>query len=281
MAVISAAAIPFDRLVQAFNDGYTGYQLPVQVDELELRHHIQQYDIDLNLSCVATQADRVTGVGLLAVRDQRGWVGGLGVHPDYRRQGVGRELMHALIEQSRALGLSAIQLEVLEKNDAAHRLYWNIGFADGRKLHVLSYEPSPQLASATAVIASCSVQQALQLHQAYHKLTTPWQRGYESLKKADTSAQAWIIPGSPRPLAYAIGLAFSDTLHLLDLACAPGQEAALGTLIAQLHRQHPEAKGRIVNIADNESGYEILSNAGWQIALSQYEMELPLTVAPH
>src|SRR5690606_1406860 len=113
----------------AFNDGYAGYQLPVQVDELELRHHIQQYDIDLNLSCVTTQADLVTGVGLLAVRDQRGWVGGLGVHPDYRRQGVGRELMHALIEQSRALGLSDIQLDVLEKSDAPHRLYLDIRFA--------------------------------------------------------------------------------------------------------------------------------------------------------
>lgn len=276
MAVVSAAAVSFDQLVQAFNDGYTGYLLPVQVDELELRHHIQQYDIVLNLSCITMQADLVTGVGLLAVRDQRGWVGGLGVHPDYRRQGVGRELMHALIQQSRALGLSAIQLEVLEKNDAARRLYLDIGFADVRKLHVLSYDPSPQPPNATAAIEACSIQQALRLHQAYHRVTTPWQRGYESLKKADISAQAWMIPGPLQPLAYALGLVFSDTLHLLDLACAPGQEAALRTLVAQLHRQHPDAKGRIVNIAENEVGYSVLASLGWRVAISQYEMVLSL-----
>lgn len=276
MAVISAAAIPFDRLVQAFNDGYAGYLLPVQVDELELRHHIQRYDIDLNASCVTTQAGLVTGVGLLAVRNKRGWVGGLGVHPDYRRQGIGRELMHTLIEQGRALGLSTIQLEVLEKNDAAHRLYLNIGFADVRKLHVLTYDPSPQSHSPTAAIESCPIQQALQLHQAYHKVATPWQRGYESLMKSDT-AQAWMIPGPSQPPAYVMGLVFSDTLHLLDLACAPGHEEALKSLIAQLHQQYPEAKGRIVNIAENEPGCSVLTALGWQIALSQYEMALPLT----
>ena len=277
MAVVSAATASFDRLVQAFNDGYTGYLLPVQVDELELRHHIQQYHINLDLSCIAMQDDLITGIGLLAVRNNRGWVGGLGVRPDYRRQGVGRKLMYALIEQGRALGLFAIQLEVLEKNDPAHHLYLDIGFTDVRKLHVLSYDPSPQPTSITAPIESCSIQQAMQLHQVYHKVATPWQRGYDSLKKADT-AQAWMIPGPSQPLAYAIGLVFSDTIHLLDLACAPGQEAALGSLIAQLHQQYPEAKGRIVNVAENEPGYPALSKCGWQIALSQYEMELPLTL---
>jgi ribosomal protein S18 acetylase RimI-like enzyme len=276
VAVVSAAAIPFDRLVQVFNEGYSSYLIPVQVDELELRHHIEHYDIDLNASRITGQNNLITGVGLLAVRGSRGWIGGLGVHPDYRRQGIGRALMQALIEQGRALGLTTIQLEVLEKNAPAHQLYLDMGFVDVRSLHVLDYAPQLMTASESASFEPYPIEQALQLHQMFHTVSAPWQRGYESLKKADTSVQVWIIPGPSQPLAYAVGLVFSNTIHLLDLACAPGQESALTSLIAQLHGKYPEAKGRIVNVAENEPGYPALSTLGWQIALSQHEMVLSL-----
>jgi ribosomal protein S18 acetylase RimI-like enzyme len=275
VAVVSAAAIPFERLVQAFNDAYSGYPLPVHVDNLELRRHIEQHDINLDISLIAMQDDLIAGVGLLAVRSRRGWIGGLGVHPDYRQQGIGRQLMQALIEQSRTLGLATIQLEVLEKNTPAHQLYQTLGFTDVRRLHVLDYTPTSAPASETA-IETYDPSRAILLHQAFHKIPTPWQRSHRSLKRSDASIQAWIIPGPTPPLAYALGYVFSDTIHLLDLSCVPGHKFALTTLIDQLHRQFPEAKGRIVNVAENEPGCEVLMALGWKTALMQHEMILTL-----
>ncbi|MCA5892618.1 ribosomal protein S18-alanine N-acetyltransferase [Isoptericola sp. NEAU-Y5] len=52
----------------------------------------------------------------------------IGVDPHYQRHGVGRELLHALLERSRTLRASAVLLEVRVDNDAALALYEKAGF---------------------------------------------------------------------------------------------------------------------------------------------------------
>ncbi|WP_017325630.1 ribosomal protein S18-alanine N-acetyltransferase [Synechococcus sp. PCC 7336] len=52
----------------------------------------------------------------------------LGVHPDYRRQGVGRQLIETLLQQAIALGLEWATLEVRESNRAALDLYDSLDF---------------------------------------------------------------------------------------------------------------------------------------------------------
>lgn len=52
----------------------------------------------------------------------------LAVHPDHRRQGVGRALLQAVVEETRREGLRRITLEVRKSNEAAQRLYQSLGF---------------------------------------------------------------------------------------------------------------------------------------------------------
>ena len=53
---------------------------------------------------------------------------GMGVHPDYRRQGLGRRLLAACIEKAWAKGLMRIELEARADNHAAIALYERLGF---------------------------------------------------------------------------------------------------------------------------------------------------------
>ena len=46
-----------------------------------------------------------------------------GVHPDWRRQGIGRQLLLSLAELSRAIGARRMTLEVRASNEAAQALY--------------------------------------------------------------------------------------------------------------------------------------------------------------
>ena len=55
-------------------------------------------------------------------------LGNLAVHPDYRRQGVGRALLGGLMYRSRRRGASFITLEVRARNLAAIALYADFGF---------------------------------------------------------------------------------------------------------------------------------------------------------
>jgi len=50
------------------------------------------------------------------------------VHPDYRRQGVGRRLMNGLFREARRMGLRRMTLEVRVSNEGASRLYEQMGF---------------------------------------------------------------------------------------------------------------------------------------------------------
>lgn len=51
------------------------------------------------------------------------------VLPDYRGQGIGRQLLTAVENKARELGCCRITLEVQENNEAARRIYERSGFA--------------------------------------------------------------------------------------------------------------------------------------------------------
>ena len=52
----------------------------------------------------------------------------LGVHPDFRKKGIGRELMRALLEQCRETGATKGLLDVKKSNYPAIALYESLGF---------------------------------------------------------------------------------------------------------------------------------------------------------
>lgn len=54
------------------------------------------------------------------------------VHPDYRRQGVGMELMTVAIEEAREKEATCVTLEVRRSNVGARRLYRKLNFEERR-----------------------------------------------------------------------------------------------------------------------------------------------------
>lgn len=66
--------------------------------------------------------------GMTVVLDE-GSITNIAVRPDLRRQGLGRAVVEALLERSRALGVTDVYLEVRVSNEAAISLYRSLGFA--------------------------------------------------------------------------------------------------------------------------------------------------------
>ncbi len=85
---------------------------------------------ELNNPCarflVALENDTVVGyLGCHHIADE-GFIANVAVHPAHRRQGIGRKLVAAAIEQGHTL--SRLTLEVRESNAAAITLYRSLGF---------------------------------------------------------------------------------------------------------------------------------------------------------
>ena len=77
---------------------------------------------------VARAGDRVVGFAGIWLMVDDAHVTTFGVHPDWRRQGIGRQLLLNVAELSVAIGARRMTLEVRPSNEAAMALYQAFGF---------------------------------------------------------------------------------------------------------------------------------------------------------
>lgn len=77
---------------------------------------------------VAKCEQKIVGYcGMYTVLDE-GYVTNIGVLPDYRRRGIGCELLNALIKYCKDVNISFLSLEVRQSNAAAIKLYKKFEF---------------------------------------------------------------------------------------------------------------------------------------------------------
>lgn len=82
----------------------------------------------LSLWLVAMEQDRLAGyIGSQSVEGEADMMN-VAVHPDFRRQGVGKQLILALIQELKARNVHCLTLEVRASNETAICLYEKLGF---------------------------------------------------------------------------------------------------------------------------------------------------------
>src|SRR5437762_9737006 len=100
-ALSSASSLDFEQLAGLFNEAYSDYFVPISLDGPALALIVELWDIDLDASRVAGDE----AFAFLAVRGERGWIGGMGVVPAARRRGLGEAVMRGAIVEAQARGL--------------------------------------------------------------------------------------------------------------------------------------------------------------------------------
>jgi ribosomal protein S18 acetylase RimI-like enzyme len=166
------------ELTQIFNAGYEGYFAPVVLDETAFRYTSRIWDDDLDESRVALVDGEPVGICKLAVRGERGWIGGIGVAAAQRGKGVGEALLRQVLDAARRRGLREIWLEVLIQNEPAIRLYEKLGFRHVRVLEVWTLEP---LVLQQHKVPAVPAEQAQALVARRRRDREPWQRSDETV----------------------------------------------------------------------------------------------------
>ncbi len=77
---------------------------------------------------VCVSEGRVLAYGGMLIAPDEGQITNVAVHPDARREGLGRAIVDALIEEALERGLEQVSLEVRVSNLAAIALYERAGF---------------------------------------------------------------------------------------------------------------------------------------------------------
>lgn len=130
ISIAPASTLDDEQLAALFTAVYAGYWHPIEIDATGLQRMVATYDLDLDASVVALDDGEPVAVAMLAVRKTEGWVGGMGVLPERRGNGLGERVTRALLESARVRQLSRVRLEVLEQNAPAIAVYRKLGFQD-------------------------------------------------------------------------------------------------------------------------------------------------------
>lgn len=180
VALEPASRFTHAELAEIFNAGYEGYFTPLKLDEAAFRFMVTTFDDDLDASRVLLVDGEPAGICKLAIRADRGWIGGLGVAAAYRDKGLGEALMREVIDVAGTRGLRELWLEVLTPNVPAIALYDKLGFETVRDVEVWTLE---QRVFRQHDVRTTPLEQAQARIARERRQREPWQRADESVAR--------------------------------------------------------------------------------------------------
>jgi GNAT superfamily N-acetyltransferase len=269
LRLVSARSLEPGELVGVFNLGFSDYLVPMVMDEAALADHIACNDIDLACSRAAVDVEPVA-FALAARRGTESWIGGMGVAPAYRRNGLGARTLTAAIDAVAAEGVDTVWLEVLEGNAPALALYERLGFERVRYLEVWSLPPDPQRDAAQHRGVDVDAAHAW---IAGHRLgREPWQRADASIvrmRERGAPLVGMTVRRSGQIAGAAICRPDAETVRVLQIAAVDG--AAARDLILAVAG---ELTLRLANVPSDDLLSGVLRRLGAELTVAQHEMRL-------
>jgi len=86
------------------------------------------------VALIARSGESLAGFGIMKFGDERAHLVLLAVQPPYQRHGIGRRIIHWLVESAATAGVASIHVELRARNAGAYAFYRAIGFAETLRL---------------------------------------------------------------------------------------------------------------------------------------------------
>ena len=271
MTVEPASTLDLTRLRALFNEGFSEYLVPMQLDDVAFRGHVNANDIDLDCSQVATE-DRPAALALIARRGSAGWVGGMGTAPPYRRRGLGERALVAGLDAVRERGCREVWLEVIDGNRAAIALYEKLGFEFVRELVVWSLPARQDDVPGSRPVGPEAAQAWIAVHRESRE---PWQRSDESVARMrgrGAPVRGLMVDRAGEVAAAVLFRDDPDQVPILQIA-GVDDGATADAVLATAGR---ERGLRLSNAPLGEAPGRALERLGARAAVRQHEMRLAL-----
>ncbi|MBN1830700.1 MAG: GNAT family N-acetyltransferase [Deltaproteobacteria bacterium] len=85
---------------------------------------------------IALKGELIVGTIMAGYDGNRGWIYGLGVLPEYQRQGIGSSLLAFVEKKLSALGCRKINLQMMEGDEASERFFAANGYRTERRINM-------------------------------------------------------------------------------------------------------------------------------------------------
>jgi ribosomal protein S18 acetylase RimI-like enzyme len=264
-----------DLLVQALNEClYNGYRFRVVMTQERFQEDARVHHVDLACSVLAFDGDRPVGVSLVARRDRMAWIGGMGIHPKYRSQGLGTKVLARAQNEMREAGVRRVLLEVLVENDVARRCYRRAGFVGLRRYYCFRGTANrvPWRGPACRVVPLRPAA-VLDQYDSLHQAEACWQRDYVSLRERE---EQLLGLAALRRREVVATLLYSESA-ISDVGWHPASaeldRPLHDLLVAAFGPARPFA---IVNVPDDGPLFPVMQQGGYEVYAEQIDMRCDL-----
>nr|MBN1228303.1 GNAT family N-acetyltransferase [Anaerolineae bacterium] len=276
MTIVPASALSVDDLLSVFNAAYASYYYPIYLTRHSFQDLVAKEHVDLDSSVAAIANHRAVGLGLLGMRGSRGWVGGMGVIPDYRRKGIARRMLKTLIDEARMNRLNRLVLEVIVDNVKAIILYKENGFITERELIVLTLSGN-RVATGETLPEGITIRALddLSLEATQQRQPCAWQREIYAGNISDLAGMAAYWQGAGTPVGVCLFSCDGNRGSIYELT---GDNTDIGMgLLNNLLDTYPQSGFTYLNVDEKDPLLHELYRAGFSDYARQYEMALQLT----
>lgn len=272
------------ELAALFNTAFAGYiGGDLHFTPETLAQFFSGENVALKASQIIMRDSEMVGFGYVA---RRGWTSRLalfGVVPAASGAGVGKAAMLQMIEQAKARGDRFYELEVIEQNTRAVRLYEGVGFQRVRRL--VGYEAkSPEVGAGAGNQRLLGIAPEPEVIDVYELAKVIVQHGAPDLPWQVSGAT--IIRQSPPNVGYVLDHAYAmisnpeaDVIALRTLIVPPEfrRQGRAARLLKAIFARHPGKSWTLPAIMPEEIGGELLTKLGFtRTALTQWHMRLAL-----
>ncbi len=274
--LVPASRFTFDELVAAYNQTRVDYIVPMPMNAARLREYVHDYDVDLDLSAVALEDDRILGLAMLGVRPGLTWVTRLGILPVKRRRGTGQLLTEHLIAESHRLNVPCITLDVIKGNTPAECLFHKLGFRNVHELMVVRRPPGfPPHNVGPYTFQMPGTQQALGFLRRRQD-TPSWLTDTPSLRNANHTT-ALCVELKNGGQGWAVYQETTFQLRRLILHTETGDPHQVGlALLHALHTCHPTIDTIRENLPVDDPHWPAMQEMGYIESFRRTEMQLEL-----
>lgn len=212
-----------------------------------------------------TEGTQPVAIALVGIRGDRAWLGAFGVSPAFRGKGLSKAAIGEIIRSLKRKHARTIQLEVLELNEQAIRVYERHGFTKTRSLHTLATMARPLEGTGADLLTGDEFLE----DTLPHNFAPPWQRDLRGLETRRDQLLA-----IQRDAAYILAIAGGGAATIFAANFPQDQDATdlIGALSAKTSSPHIE----LVNEPQNSALYLQLTRLGWTQQYLQFEMQRDL-----
>jgi ribosomal protein S18 acetylase RimI-like enzyme len=268
-------------VLDAWNTGFKGYFTNMTMTMDRFLQRMVQEGFSADDSVVAFVNGVPAGVvlnGFRTVEDKIiGYNGGTGVAPDFRRSGVGKQMMEAVLKIYEEKDVDKATLEAISDNEAAIQLYQSLGYEIAGKVEFMQQQgridEKGRFYKKQFVLEQMAPEMVRQL--PFYDLNGPWQTQWQSV----INGQAMLVSSASGKIGYALyrtlydeqGAISTIILHQFGLdSQVTEREQLLNTLLNEVLQPHLSCKRLVINLSNQDrEKYDIIKTFGFSTMIEQ------------